>query len=182
MGEIGRWIVLVLIVAVIAIFITALQIGPQKWSFWKRYFVIGLPSTALILLTYIYFREYIDLAMGKVALVTETNQGRLEIATMVVSAGVLAHFFKRKNQIRYGQVEVIIGALSAFKVAEGINPAEAFSRWAALVGCSYFIARGLNNWSDGLMRLHGHSNVSSHVKSWFFEDSSENNQPGKIMK
>jgi hypothetical protein len=98
----------------------------------------------------------------------------LTIAVAVVFIGIAAHLFKRKNQILYGQVEVAIGAASAFTIAAGIKPAEAFSRWVALVGCAYVVARGFNNWSDGLMRLHGNPNIRSHVKSWLVEDRTEN--------
>jgi hypothetical protein len=67
----------------------------------------------------------------------------------VLLVGVVAHLFKRRNQGLYGAIEVAFGAATAWNVALGIKPSEPmFGRWTALVGCVYFIVRGLSNIQD----------------------------------
>lgn len=74
---------------------------------------------------------------------------RIVVSIAVIALGIGAHYFKRYSQLWYGAVEVIIGAASGISIAVGLRPNESmFSRWAALAGCVYVIARGLNNISD----------------------------------
>jgi hypothetical protein len=69
------------------------------------------------------------------------------VAALVIGWG--AHYFKLRNQQHYGTVEIIFGAVSAFKVVETLDPRElVLSQWAALVGAVYIIARGLGNRQD----------------------------------
>jgi hypothetical protein len=72
----------------------------------------------------------------------------------VINMGVVAHQFKKQNQLWYGVVEVIFGAAYGFSTAFSIKPLDqGFGRWATLVGCTYIIARGLNNISEAKARL-----------------------------
>jgi hypothetical protein len=71
------------------------------------------------------------------------------IAAGVVGIGLLAHYFKKRNQYLYGLVEIAFGAGSALSISIGMTPGDIlFSRWAALAGCAYVVARGANNLSE----------------------------------
>jgi hypothetical protein len=71
------------------------------------------------------------------------------IAAGVVGIGLLAHYFKKKNQYLYGLVEITFGAGSAVSISVGMTPGVVlFSRWAALAACAYVVARGANNVSE----------------------------------
>jgi len=70
-------------------------------------------------------------------------------AAAVIVAGVCAHWFKQKKQKWYGMVEVAFGGVAGWSICFTLAPGQAlFSQWAALVGCAYVIARGLNNWAE----------------------------------
>ncbi len=75
------------------------------------------------------------------------------IALVVIIVGFLAHSFKKRSQYLYGLVEVAFGASSALAVAV-VMPLTTivFSRWAALLGCAYIVARGANNLSDAISK------------------------------
>jgi hypothetical protein len=73
----------------------------------------------------------------------------LIIGAVVVFLGIAAHWFKGKNQRWYGMVEVLFGSISGFGIALNISPRNSWlTQGAALVGCAYVIARGLNNIAD----------------------------------
>jgi hypothetical protein len=77
------------------------------------------------------------------------HQAQAIVGVLVISAGFAAHRLKRNHQQLYGFVEVCFGATSAISIAAGMSPGQAlFSRWTALAGCTYVVARGLNNMSD----------------------------------
>lgn len=74
---------------------------------------------------------------------------QLVVAATVVFLGIAAHRFKKWNQQLYGIGEIIFGGTSAIGVASGLSSSQVlFSRWAALAGCAYVVARGLNNVSE----------------------------------
>jgi|SRR5882724_10695353 len=74
----------------------------------------------------------------------------------VMGAGAYAFWFKRRNQLWYGIVEVMFGSASGVAVAFGITSTKAsLSQWATLVGCAYVIARGLNNCAEAEERKSG---------------------------
>jgi hypothetical protein len=76
------------------------------------------------------------------------------IAIAVICMGVIAHWFKRLNQRSYGIVEVVFGCVSGLCIALSMTPATAaLTQWASLVGCSYVVARGLNNMYDAKSKL-----------------------------
>jgi hypothetical protein len=68
----------------------------------------------------------------------------------VCVTGWFAHEYKRRQQIRYGMLEVLFGVVSAVSVGFSMIPGNStLTQWVALVGSGYVIARGLNNVSDG---------------------------------
>jgi hypothetical protein len=70
-------------------------------------------------------------------------------AVTVIALGSLASYFKKKELLWYGTVEVFFGVVTAVKVASGLTPGEILlSQWTALVAAAYIVARGLNNISD----------------------------------
>ena len=79
--------------------------------------------------------------------------GRIAIGGGVFLCGVLAHWFKQKDPLFYGHIKIFYGTASAVGIAAGLSPREAlFSRWVALAGSAYVVARGLNNWSESLTK------------------------------
>ena len=72
------------------------------------------------------------------------------IIVIIFGAAWLAHEYKRKQQIRYGLLEVAFGILAVTNVALGMIPGSStLSQGVALVASGYIIARGLNNVRDG---------------------------------
>jgi hypothetical protein len=98
---------------------------------------------------------------------------RVALGIGIIAVGAGAHFFKKRNKMRYGQTEVLFGGASAVKIATGMHPGESlFSQWVALAGAAYVVARGLNNWSEALEEdgeRYGHRSLIEHVRSWVFE-------------
>jgi hypothetical protein len=71
------------------------------------------------------------------------------IGVVVCLMGIAAHYFKRINQRAYGVVEIVIGAASGFSIAFALSADHiTLPQWASLIGCSYVVARGLNNVYD----------------------------------
>jgi len=82
-----------------------------------------------------------------------THFTQLMIGFIVIACGWMAHRFKRKNQVRYGAVEVIFGAVSAFAIASSLSPASRMlGPLTSLIGCAYVIARGMSNVSEGKLK------------------------------
>ena len=75
------------------------------------------------------------------------------IAFFIIGAGTVAHWYKRRNQFRYGLVEIVFGSSSAFAIALGMDSSLDFAKWASLVGAGYVIARGLGNRYDAIHKL-----------------------------
>ena len=75
------------------------------------------------------------------------------IGVGVLVIGVLAHYFKRYSQLAYGVVEVVIGGASGFSIAFSLSPDHInLTQWASIVGCTYVVARGLNNVYDAKVK------------------------------
>jgi hypothetical protein len=76
---------------------------------------------------------------------------QLFIALLITTLGFVAHYFKSKSQKWYGNVEILVGFLSALFVAGTLTPGNLdLSKWATLAGTTYVIARGLGNRDDAL--------------------------------
>lgn len=74
---------------------------------------------------------------------------QLVVASIIVTIGIGASYFKRWNQLWYGLVEMGFGASYAFATALKADPSHLIqSQWTTLAGCAYIVARGLNNAMD----------------------------------
>jgi hypothetical protein len=74
------------------------------------------------------------------------QSAHIGIWLFVCVIGVAAHTFKLVNKFRYGITEIAFGVISSGVIVFRISPNDSvFSQWAALVGCAYVIARGMNN-------------------------------------
>jgi hypothetical protein len=75
---------------------------------------------------------------------------QIAIALIVTVSGSIAHYFKTKNQTWYGNVEIVVGFLTALFVAGTLTPGHLdLSKWATLAGAAYVIARGCGNRQEG---------------------------------
>lgn len=73
------------------------------------------------------------------------------ISVLIIALGFVAHYFKKKNQKVYGNVEIIVGGLTALVVAGTLRRGnQDLSKWATLAGAAYVIARGLGNRDDAM--------------------------------
>lgn len=86
------------------------------------------------------------------------------IAFVVTALGFGAHVFKQRNQRWYGNVEVVIGFLTAFFVAGTLTPGNLdLSKWATLAGAAYIVARGLGNRKHAADRLNEPDTLSANL-------------------
>jgi hypothetical protein len=75
---------------------------------------------------------------------------QIVLIVCICGAGWFAHEYKRKQQIRYGLLEVLFGVVSTVTVGLSMIPGNStLTQGVALVGSGYVIARGLNNVRDG---------------------------------
>jgi hypothetical protein len=75
---------------------------------------------------------------------------RILIGLVSVSMGIGAWLFKRTDLFAYGIAEIAFGGVSSIALVAGLRPGEIIlSRWTALVGAAYVVARGLGNASEG---------------------------------
>jgi hypothetical protein len=171
------------LVIVVAVLSALAGFGPtsarRRW--WTR-FCLGIP-VAVAFVTVLYFVDpYIDLAKNKYGSLITSVTGRALIGVFVILFGCSAHLFKMKNKLRYGQCEMLFGAVSAASIAGGLTTQDTLSQWVGLAGSAYVVARGLNNWSEALnekwmKNKDGFRNVKQHVLSWFFLREKEMNRP-----
>jgi hypothetical protein len=71
------------------------------------------------------------------------------VSLAILGAGVFAFWFKRKRQLWYALFEVAFGSASGVNISfSTAHSGPLFAQWAAMVGCAYVIARGLNNFAE----------------------------------
>jgi hypothetical protein len=102
----------------------------------------------------------------------ETLQFPVIFALFAVLLGVGAHIFKKKSKLRYGQLEVLVGALSAVGIANASSQS-VFARSLSLAAAAYVVARGLNNWDEELQEngdRFGNRSIWEQVRTIFFEE------------
>jgi hypothetical protein len=76
------------------------------------------------------------------------------VALIVMVLGFGAHHFKKRNQVWYGNVEILVGLLTAWVVAGTLKPGNLeLSKWVTLAGSAYVIGRGIGNHAEGNNRL-----------------------------
>jgi hypothetical protein len=148
-----------------------LVFGKKGRRLWKRVLLGTAESVAFFAFAYWGF-PYLNLLLDEYESVLQSMEVRFLLALLVISLGAGAHVFKKKNKLRYGQSEVIVGILSACSVANGMTPGQPlFSHWVALAGAAYVVARGLNNWSEELEEhgnRYGHRSIKQNVLAWIY--------------
>jgi hypothetical protein len=83
---------------------------------------------------------------------TELGVGvtQLLIAIFVILLGLAAHLFKKKNQLKYGLVEILFAAATAIIAARQLVPNMSWAGpLATLGGSMYIVSRGLDNVAKG---------------------------------
>jgi hypothetical protein len=146
--------VLLHVAAFLAILVIAGSVAIAPFSFrspwenvWKTAAIVAGVEAVMLGVAWVVYRvrPLYPLMVQRLGL----RPAQLVIASAVVAAGMCAYWFKRLNQRWYGIVEVLFGSISAISIASGLDPGQAlFSRWAALAGCAYVVARGLNNYFE----------------------------------
>src|SRR5712664_3184678 len=121
--------------------VTTLIIGDAIKRRWLR-ILTGTSASVAFCFAALWTLPRIDWLLGIV-------QFPLLLAFLTILLGVGAHVFKKKNKLRYGQVEVEFGMVTAVSVAFATGQS-AFARLVALAGAAYVVARGLNNWDEQL--------------------------------
>lgn len=75
---------------------------------------------------------------------------QLVTAVAVITLGFFAHWFKGKNQVAYGAVEVVIAGLAAVVAAKQIRFGVSVAPIVAtLIASVYVVSRGLGNYAEG---------------------------------
>lgn len=78
------------------------------------------------------------------------------VSLLVIVLGIFAQWFRLRYLRLYGIVEVSFAVCCVFNVSTGISPNRVlFSQWATLGGCTYIVARGLNNISESRRQFSG---------------------------
>ena len=109
-------------------------------------------TTALSIL--LAFNHYAPATFQFLVRVLGLYETQLLIAAGVTLCGVGAYAFKRYSQYWYGFFEVIFAGASVLNIASGLSPDAAFfSRWVALFGAAYIVARGLGNMTEAKQRI-----------------------------
>jgi hypothetical protein len=123
--------------------------GPNKElariSDWLWKIVIGILIATLPELANKYASRVFATLIHAVGL----HLAQIVVSIGVISAGILGHWFKRKNQRWYGFVEVVFGSASGIVIGFTMFAGQPLlTQWVTLVGCAYVISRGLNNMSE----------------------------------
>ncbi len=66
------------------------------------------------------------------------------LAVLVLPVGFTAAWYKKKNQLRYGTIEVVAGVLTAFAATFQQKDFDS-PRALTVVGAAYVVARGFGN-------------------------------------
>lgn len=139
--------------------------------FWKR-FAIGLIGSTILLAVYCFAAPPINEFLNRAEAAVSPELLPLGLGMAAIASGAGAHYLKMKNKLRYGQAEVVFGALSAMVVSERIRGNQPlFASVIVLCAAASVVARGLNNWSDAL-QAEGQT-LKKHLRSWVFEDDDE---------
>src|SRR6266851_7676720 len=112
-SETQQWVNFDIFVAGTAVF-TTLIIGGIIKRPWLRIVTGTSVSIALCYAALFWIFPFIDWLLGMVHFPV---QFPLILALVTIFLGVVAHVFKKKNKLRYGQVEVFVGMVSAVSIA-----------------------------------------------------------------
>jgi len=144
--------------------VTTLIIGDAIKRRWLR-ILTGTSASVAFCYAALWTLPRIDWLLGIV-------QFPLLLAFLTILLGVGAHVFKKKNKLRYGQVEVLVGMLSAVGIATATGQS-VFAQSMSLAAAAYVVARGLNNWDEQLEEhgdKHGNRSISQQVRTMMFTD------------
>jgi hypothetical protein len=118
-------------------------------SNWKRV-LVGILAISLAL----FISSNEDVLKSAVVHLLQQRYSQFFVAGITLALGILAFWFKRKNQVNYGLFEIVFAIASAFRLARGLLVQEAMLvQWASLVGAVYVVSRGVNNVVDGEKEL-----------------------------
>lgn len=118
-------------------------------SNWKRV-LVGMLAISLAL----FISSNEDVLKSAVVHLLQQRYSQFFVAGITLALGILAFWFKRKNQVNYGLFEIVFAIASAFRLARGLLVQEAMLvQWASLVGAVYVVSRGVNNVVDGEKEL-----------------------------
>ena len=75
---------------------------------------------------------------------------QIRICLSIIAIGAIAAVFKALNKWAYGATEIGIACQAAWFVADSLKDGDQLiSKWAAIVGAIYFVARGVGNIIEG---------------------------------
>jgi hypothetical protein len=104
--------------------------------------VNALACAAAFVLIYFYGELAYDSISGEFG----HHAVQIGIAIVTIALGAFGHWFRSKNRVLYGLVEIAFGVAYAFSISQGLDPVKpAMSQIIALMGCAYIIARGFEN-------------------------------------
>ena len=75
---------------------------------------------------------------------------QIRVCLSIIAIGAIAAVFKSLNKWAYGATEIGIACQAAWFVADSLKDGDQLiSKWAAIVGAIYFVARGVGNVIEG---------------------------------
>lgn len=165
-SEMQKWVNIGLFAAVGAAFAT-LAIGDTIRRRWLR-ILAGTASSAAFIYVALWTLPYISWLL-------DLTEFPLLLTFSAIFLGVAAHVFKKQNKLRYGQVEVLVGMLTAVGIAFTTGQS-VFAKLISLAAAGYVVARGLNNWDEHLEACGdklGNRSLLQQLRTMIFEENEE---------
>lgn len=149
-----HWIQILLVIPVLVAFghqaYRRYKTGGRKWTVDLVLALAGALVAAFALLQEAWLGGY----LAKIVAVLGIYLTQLLAVCIVIGLGWTAHWFKQRNQLYYGYLEIVFGSFSAIAIVHRIQFSASgvlslgLAQVAALVGAAYVVARGLNNCSE----------------------------------
>jgi hypothetical protein len=112
----------------------------------RRDFVRALPYLVLFALIIIGGVRFGQQSLAFISRQSPTVAVRVLAAVVVLAVGYAAYSFKRKHQMWYGFMEIVVGMITAFTLANAVDAHYLLlSQGTAFVGSVYVVARGFSN-------------------------------------
>jgi hypothetical protein len=169
--EVQAWIPTTIVVLAIAAMYAVLFGNPKRRFVYNV--LIGVPFGAASFFGTLVAAPRITLILSSLSARTGIAIAQLLIGVCVVGAGTGAYWFKNKNLLWYGRVEIVFGSLPALAISAGLNPENvSAAQWASLVGAAYVIGQGLDNMSDHITNVgdgRGNKTLAQSVLTLFWE-------------
>jgi len=163
-----QWIALAVFIVLLAVaFATVFsKAGRARW----KTICLAIAASSVTVGVFYWSLPYTESFIDRFDDEIRTTVFRSILAAIVVSIGVGAYYFKKTNQLRYGQSEVIFGIISSFTISSRPNfDLKSLPQIVAFTGAAYIVARGLNNWAEALEKRTEPlfpRTLSDHVLSW----------------